>query len=62
MPHAMKKVIFCIVAIVLTVFSACKKKEEPQSTPRIYMSYFLVHHNGGSGIADTLTVRTVSDR
>lgn len=62
MPHAMKKVIFCIVAIVLTVFSACKKKEEPQSTPRIYMSYFLVQHNGGSGAADTLTVRTVSDR
>ena len=62
MPHNMKKIIFCIVAIVLTVFSACKKNEEPQSTPRIYMSYFLCHPNGGSGAADTLTVRTLSDR
>lgn len=61
MPHSMKKVIFCIIAIVLTVFCACKKKEEPQSSPRIYMSYFLVHHNGSSGIADTLAVRTIGD-
>lgn len=62
MPHTMKKVIICTVAIVLCLFSACKENKDPQSSPRIYMSYFLVNHEGGSGTADTLTVRTLSDR
>ena len=63
MPHIMKKYIFCTIAIVLFLLSACKQNsEEPQSSPRIYMSYFLVNHEGGSGAADTLTVRTLSDR
>ena len=62
MPHTMKKVIICTVAIVLCLFSACKENKDTQSSPRIYMSYFLVNHEGGSGAADTLTVRTLSDR
>ena len=61
MPHIMKKLIFCTIAIVLVLFSACKENEEPQSTPRIYMSYFTVNRLGGSGAADTLNVRTVGD-
>ena len=61
MPHTMKKIIFCAITMALLVLGACKQKEEPQSTPRIYMSYFTVNRFGSSGPADTLQVNTVDN-
>ncbi len=61
MPHTMKKIIFCATLLAFVFLTACKQNEEPQSTPRIYLSYFTVNHFGGSGKADTLKVKTVDD-
>ncbi len=49
------------MVMVLFLLSACKTNEEPQSSPRIYMSYFTVTHQGSSAKADTLGVKTVGD-
>ncbi len=62
MPHTMKKYIFCTIAIVLFLLSACKQNsEEPQSSPRIYMSYFVSFPSGG-GKVDTLELKTDKGR
>ena len=62
MPHTMKKYFFCTITIVLFLLSACKQNsEEPQSTPRIYMSYFVSSPSGG-GKVDTLDLKTEKGR
>lgn len=61
MPHTMKKYIFCAIALVLFLLSACKKKEEPQSSPRIYMSYLTRNPATWTGKVDTLNVQIISD-
>lgn len=62
MPHTMKKYIFCTIAIVLFLLSACKQNaEEPQSSPRIYMSYFVSSPSGG-GKLDTLNLKADKGR
>ena len=60
MPHPMKKIIFCAISLALILLSACKKDEEPQSSPHIYMSYFTVNRLG-STTTDTLGVKLVND-
>ena len=62
MPHIMKKYIFCTITIVLFLLSACKQNsEEPQSSPRIYMSYFVSSPSGGAK-KDTLNLKAVNGR
>ena len=61
MPHTMKKIIFCAITLALVLLGACKKNEEPQSSPRIYLSYFTVHYLNSTSEPDTLGVTTVDN-
>ena len=61
MPHTMKKYIFCAIAMVLFLLSACKTNEDPQSSPRIYTSHFTRNPATWTGKVDTLNVKIVSD-